>query len=357
MPLHHVIILIAGLPGTGKSYMSRQIQARCPELHDISIDLIKEHIWATRGFLGAEDKTHTENLARQQYFDDLDAAMTTGRPIITDYPFSKKQRPQLIELCTRHNYRPLTLRLTAEFDTLFQRQRQRDLSPERSIAFILDTYHPSLLTTPLVPALSPDGSVCTPAASSDCRPDGSVCTPAGPSDCGPDGSVCTPAAPSDCGPDGSVYTPAAPSDDAQDASSFTSESADDVRREEANVQGVPERFRGVPPIIDTPAVRQHAPDLLTREVFWDRCTTRGYDTFELGPLYELDVTVFDDAATHTAVHWVVETATQLSGLEPALPASHPGSESSDRTIDICDGGEAPARGGHPNTGTTERGME
>lgn len=37
------------------------------------------------------------------------------------------------------------------------------------------------------------------------------------------------------------------------------------------------------------ANRSNADNLLTYEEFINRCTTRGYDTFELGELYEVDV--------------------------------------------------------------------
>lgn len=41
---------------------------------------------------------------------------------------------------------------------------------------------------------------------------------------------------------------------------------------------------------DQLAVRSNEDHLLTYEEFINRCTTRGYNTFELGKLYEVDVT-------------------------------------------------------------------
>ena len=134
------LLLLAGYPGTGKSVLGAAVQRRVEAIVTVSLDDVKLARYERYGFANAAEKSEHERLALDDWLGTLDATMATGVPVLSDYPFSDKQRPQLVELCAHHGYAPCTVRLVAEFDVLFDRQRARDLDESRHPAFVLDAY-------------------------------------------------------------------------------------------------------------------------------------------------------------------------------------------------------------------------
>ena len=192
------LVLIAGLPGTGKSRLSQLVCEALGPLTEISIDPIKEAIWDSDGFNSLEEKRVLDGAALSQFFSLIDRSMDRSERIIADYPFSEKQRPQLEGLCLAHGYCPVTIRMTADLDVLYERQRRRDVDESRHLGHISHRYHV--------------GDTC------------------------------------------------------------------------------PDRFE--------------APGLLTRDEFVHRCTTRGYDTFELGPVKEVDASDFSQVDYPAIIAWI-----------------------------------------------------
>lgn len=134
------LLLLAGYPGTGKSVLAAAVGRRMPGVVTVALDDAKLARYERYGFADATEKAEHERLALDDWLRALDATMATGVPVLSDYPFSHKQRPQLVELCARHGYDPCTVRLIAEFDTLFERQRARDLDASRHPSFVMDAY-------------------------------------------------------------------------------------------------------------------------------------------------------------------------------------------------------------------------
>ncbi|WP_218123023.1 AAA family ATPase [Actinomyces ruminicola] len=205
-----ILILVAGLPGTGKSYLCARIRERFPACTQVSIDVIKEKLWEEHGFDNTEQKQALDRRALGIFFDEIEAALSpaphsglmhgnSDSPmVLSDYPFSVKQLPTLRTLCERHGATALTIRLTADLEVLFERQQRRDLDPSRHLGHIVDRYHRG-----------------------DSLPD-----------------------------------------------------------------------------------RSKASGLLTREEFYRRCTTRGYDTFRLGELLEVDATDLDTVDHEAILDWI-----------------------------------------------------
>ena len=50
---------------------------------------------------------------------------------MSEYPFSDKQKNRLQELAERYGYQVMTIRLTADFEVLWQRRYKRDREPRR----------------------------------------------------------------------------------------------------------------------------------------------------------------------------------------------------------------------------------
>jgi predicted kinase len=179
-----VLILLAGFPGTGKTYLSQFIQEKLGEFYMLSEDELKEHYCDVYGYNDLEEKQVIEKIAWAKYYEIMEQQMQAGSKIMSDYPFSQKQKPYIRQLVERYGYRVVTIRLIADLDILFERQKKRDLDPLRHLSHIVTSYQKG-----------------------DKLPD-----------------------------------------------------------------------------------RSKADHLLTYKEFIKRCTTRGYDTFELGKLYEVDVT-------------------------------------------------------------------
>ncbi|PHP53575.1 AAA family ATPase [Actinomyces ruminis] len=205
-----ILVLVAGLPGTGKSYLCTRIRERFPGCTQVSIDDIKERLWEEHGFDNAEQKQSLDRMALGIFFQELETALSRrahsgvmhddadGPMVLSDYPFSVKQLPTLRMLCERHGATALTIRLTADLEVLFARQQRRDLDPSRHLGHIVDRYHRG-----------------------DSLPD-----------------------------------------------------------------------------------RSQASGLLSREEFYRRCTTRGYDTFRLGDLLEVDATDLEAVDHEAILDWI-----------------------------------------------------
>lgn len=205
-----ILVLVAGLPGTGKSYLCTRIRERFPGCTQVSIDDIKEKLWEEHGFDNAEQKQVLDRRALEIFFGEIEAALSrdahsgdasdgSERPLVlSDYPFSIKQLPTLRALCERYGATALTIRLTADLEVLFERQQRRDLDPSRHLGHIVDRYHRG-----------------------DSLPD-----------------------------------------------------------------------------------RSKAGGLLSRKEFYRRCTTRGYDTFRLGELLEVDATDLDAVDHEAILDWI-----------------------------------------------------
>jgi adenylate kinase family enzyme len=136
-----IFLLIAGAPGTGKTFLGNEIQKKIAGFHNISLDQIKEQVYDEKGFADLTEKRLLDQLALQRYFRQIASLMQTGQSILSDYPFSYKQGPELARLCRKYNYKPITIRLDADTDILYERQKKRDLDPSRHLGHLMNHYH------------------------------------------------------------------------------------------------------------------------------------------------------------------------------------------------------------------------
>lgn len=135
------LILLAGYPATGKSTFCRRLLARHPGIPVIAPDDIKEEVWDEVGFDTEEEKANLEPKVWKRYYSTIEGYMKHGSGIISDYPFSEKQRPTLSKLIERYGYRALTVRFTGDFDAIYRRSRARDLSQSRHLGHMMSHYH------------------------------------------------------------------------------------------------------------------------------------------------------------------------------------------------------------------------
>lgn len=135
------LILLAGYPGTGKTYMCNKILEQEKDFQVISQDDMKEQFWDKYGFDNMEEKTALENKSWELYYQRIEEAMRQGTRLISDYPFSEKQKPKLQELCEEYGYQAVTIRLVGDLEVLFKRSKQRDLDTSRHLGHVVSRYH------------------------------------------------------------------------------------------------------------------------------------------------------------------------------------------------------------------------
>lgn len=137
------LILLAGSPGTGKTYLLQLLKQRLPDMYTITIDEIKEYYADSVGFDDLAQRAEQERTKVYPFFyRALELYMEAGKKIIvSEYPFSDKQKGRLRDLADTYAYEVITIRLTADFEVLWERRYQRDREPERHLSYIMDHYH------------------------------------------------------------------------------------------------------------------------------------------------------------------------------------------------------------------------
>lgn len=136
------LILLAGYPATGKSYLMSEIIARHPGCFStIALDDVKEEVWDEVGFDNADEKAALESEIYRRYYERLEAMLAAGVDVISDYPFSEKQRPRLSELAEHYGYAVVTVRLVGDPRVIYERSRSRDLEQSRHLGHLMNRYH------------------------------------------------------------------------------------------------------------------------------------------------------------------------------------------------------------------------
>jgi len=136
------LILIAGSPATGKSYLINEMRRILGEFFLVTPDEGKEIFADTIGFDNLDEKKSLEKKVWAFYYSALDLYMKAGkRLVVSEYPFSDKQKGNLEDLAQRYGYEVVTIRLVADFDELWSRRKIRDIESSRHLSHIMTHYH------------------------------------------------------------------------------------------------------------------------------------------------------------------------------------------------------------------------
>ena len=136
------LILIVGPPATGKTYLIDQITNILERSIVITPDEFKIDMAESVGFNNLNEKQKLEVKVWEYYYSALALYMGVGkRFILSEYPFSDKQKGLLKELAEKNDYIPITIRLVADFETLWERRRERDIEESRHLSLIMNKYH------------------------------------------------------------------------------------------------------------------------------------------------------------------------------------------------------------------------
>lgn len=140
--LKKTLILLAGYPATGKTYMKNMITSNIDNVQTISPDEIKLKLWKKHGFRSLEEKEILVDKSWVIYYETLELLMKTSEIVLSEYPFSDKQRSKLEALTSKYGFNIITIRLVAEFETLYQRHYERDILQKRDIVYNVSEYDP-----------------------------------------------------------------------------------------------------------------------------------------------------------------------------------------------------------------------
>ncbi|EOH96950.1 hypothetical protein UAY_02682 [Enterococcus moraviensis ATCC BAA-383] len=136
------LVLLAGSPATGKTYLIQKIREQIPDLFLITPDEGKELLADSVGFTNLTEKAQLEKRVWSFYYGVLALYMDVGKQVIvSEYPFSDKQKEQLAKLAKTYEYEVITVRLVADFDVLWERRCKRDLEPDRHLSHLMTHYH------------------------------------------------------------------------------------------------------------------------------------------------------------------------------------------------------------------------
>ncbi|WP_208560743.1 AAA family ATPase [Marinilactibacillus kalidii] len=136
------LILLAGSPATGKSYLVEELKTVLPDMFIITPDEGKEIIADSVGFSNLAEKAVLEKEVWDFYYGVLAYYMKIGKKVIlSEYPFSQKQKGELSKLSTQHEYTVITIRLVADFEILWERRKKRDVELSRHLSHIQTHYH------------------------------------------------------------------------------------------------------------------------------------------------------------------------------------------------------------------------
>lgn len=145
--MKQTLILLAGYPGTGKSYLAELLMKQVTGFEILSPDEIKEEFWDAYGFRNEQEKEELIQKSWVEYYHRMEWKFTRGISLLSDYPFSHKQHDQLQEVCDKHHVQIITIRMIADLDVLFERQKKRDLDASRHLGHILKEYHKGIQLT------------------------------------------------------------------------------------------------------------------------------------------------------------------------------------------------------------------
>lgn len=141
------LLLLAGYPGTGKSYLCDKILAQDNSFKILSPDLLKEHFWDKFGFENEDQKNDLIDKAWAEYYNQMDSMMRDNDNIISDYPFSDKQKQTISEIAEKNNCNIITIRLVGDIGILFDRQQKRDIDNDRHLGHVAMPYYKNMEIT------------------------------------------------------------------------------------------------------------------------------------------------------------------------------------------------------------------
>lgn len=135
-----MMLLVAGPPGVGKTHLAEALGARIG-WPVFCKDRLKEGLFEAIGFTSRMEKEKINVGATTALCYAAESVLRAGGSLILESNFESRDLPLLKSIAERHRAHTVTIRLDADDETLYRRFADRQHSPQRHRAHIVnDTY-------------------------------------------------------------------------------------------------------------------------------------------------------------------------------------------------------------------------
>lgn len=133
-------ILVSGIPASGKTVLAEYLSASL-HIPVVSKDKIKEILFDTIGFRSRTEKVALGTGAMETMYYFAGQMMRAGQPFLLENNFENVSRPGIQSLLEKYGYQAVTVRLTGDYNVLFNRMIERNNSPDRHKGHIVNDYY------------------------------------------------------------------------------------------------------------------------------------------------------------------------------------------------------------------------
>ena len=134
-------LLIAGVPGSGKTTLSEAIADKL-NLPLLSKDAIKERLFDHVGFQSRQEKVSLGIASMEILYYAADRLMWAGLPFILENNFEFSSEAGIKALLEKHHYPALTVLLTGDYKAIYRRFQERELTPGRHRGHVVNDCYP-----------------------------------------------------------------------------------------------------------------------------------------------------------------------------------------------------------------------
>ncbi len=134
-------VLVGGIPASGKTQLAEYLSENL-DLPMISKDKAKELLFDTVGFHSRAEKVVLGTAAMDLCYYFAEQLLKRNRPFLLENNFEAASKPGIMALLKRYDCRPVTLFLTGDYQVLYQRFLERNLSPNRHRGHVVNTCYP-----------------------------------------------------------------------------------------------------------------------------------------------------------------------------------------------------------------------
>lgn len=146
-------ILVTGIPAAGKSSMARKLAVHY-QIPMISKDDIKEILFDDLGFNSREEKVKEGIAAMHIMYYMSEQMMRVKKPFILENNFEFISKEELIKLLNEYEYQAITVTLTGDYPTIYQRFLERNENPTRHRGHVVNDCYPEIEMNHKVAVLS-----------------------------------------------------------------------------------------------------------------------------------------------------------------------------------------------------------
>lgn len=134
-------ILVTGIPASGKSTMAKYISEKM-NIPMLSKDSIKEILFDEVGFQSREGKVKLGNASMKMMYYSAEQLMKTKQTFVLENNFENTSKEGLSALLEKYSYTAITVRLTGDYEKIYQRFLERNDSSDRHRGHVVNDCYP-----------------------------------------------------------------------------------------------------------------------------------------------------------------------------------------------------------------------